>query len=66
MSQKTWVYCLTERTKQMRLNRGLALVCYECGEIIKIGDSVYSRNASSSKSKSKIYHKTCAERMNIL
>ena len=50
----------------MRLGRGLQNDCYGCNGLIEIGGLVYSRNASSSKSKSKLYHKKCAERFNII
>jgi len=50
----------------MRLARKLSISCYGCNKVIDIGDLIYSRNASSSKSKSKLYHEKCAERFNIL
>lgn len=66
MSNKTFQYILDERTRGLRLSLGLSLVCYRCGEIISIGDTVYSRNAGNSKTKSKLYHIECARQVNII
>ena len=66
MSLKKWTYSFNLRTKNMRNSLGLSNVCYHCGKMIELGEDVYSRNASSSKSKSKLYHKRCAEVVNIL
>lgn len=66
MVAKKWQYSLTLRTQKLREARGLSNICYKCGIDIKIGENTYTRNASSSKSKSKIYHKKCAEAVNIL
>ena len=66
MTLKTWVYTMNLRLQNMRLGRGLSMDCWKCKIEIVIGDEVYSRNASSAKSKSKLYHKKCAELVNIL
>jgi len=66
MSRKKWVYSLTLRIKNIRIARGLSLVCNQCKKELNIGDDIYSRNAHCSKSKSKLYHVGCAERLNII
>jgi len=63
---KKWQYILTLRTQNLRKARGLSNVCYRCGIVITLGAEIYSRNANSRKSKSKIYHRLCAEEVNIL
>ena len=57
---------MSARSQQMRLSRKLTMTCYKCGQKVVIGDHVYSRNASSAKSKSKLYHEECAKMVNIL
>lgn len=66
MSQKTWVYVYTLRNQKIREGRNISTECYSCHNTITIGQEVYSRNANSAKAKSKIYHKKCAEGVNIL
>ena len=66
MTLKKWQYQLTLRTQKLREARGLSNVCYRCGIEVIIGEDTYSRNANSRKSKSKLYHKKCAESVNII
>ena len=66
MTLKKWQYQLTLRTQKLREARGLSNVCYRCGKMVEIGEDTFSRNACSSKSKSKLYHKKCAEAVNII
>jgi len=66
MSNKKFQYILDLRIRGLRVSLGLSLICYRCGEIIAIGDKVYSRNAGNSKSKSKLYHIECARQVNII
>lgn len=66
MSQRKWLYQFNLRIKNMRESLGLDTKCYRCGNEVKLGDEIFSRNANSSKSKSKIYHKQCAEAVNII
>ncbi len=66
MTLKIWVYTMNTRIQQLRLARKITMICYKCHQKIVIGDKVYSRNASSSKSKSKLYHEECAKMVNIL
>jgi len=66
MTLKKWQYQLTLRTQKLREARGLSNVCYRCGEMVEIGEDTFSRNANSRKSKSKLYHKVCAEEVNII
>lgn len=57
---------MNERIRCLRISRSITLFCYHCKKIVKNGDSVYSRNANSAKSKSKLYHEECAKTVNIL
>ena len=66
MSNKRFQYILDQRIRGLRTSLGLSLVCYRCGEVLTIGDTVYSRNAGNSKSKSKLYHIECARQVNII
>lgn len=66
MTQKTWVYTMDTRVQSMRFTRKITMTCARCDKLIVIGDDVYSRNATSHKSKSKLYHKECAMLVNIL
>lgn len=66
MTQKIWGYIMDARIQQLRLSRKITMICHKCDQKIIIGDKVYSRNASSSKSKSKLYHEECAKMVNIL
>jgi len=66
MTLKKWEYILTLRTKNLRIARKLSNICYRCGIKINIGEEIFSRNANSRKSKSKIYHRKCAEAVNII
>jgi len=66
MTLKKWQYILTLRTLNLRKARGLSNVCYRCEIDIPLGAEIYSRNSNSRKSKSKIYHRECAEEVNIL
>jgi len=66
MVQKKWLHVFSLRTKNLRTVRGLANTCYRCNVDVEIGDDVYTRNSSSRKSKSKIYHLDCAKEVNIL
>jgi len=66
MTQKTWLYTINLRILNLRKARNLDLFCYRCNKQLEIGDSAYSRNSNSSKSKSKLYHLECAKEVNIL
>ncbi len=66
MNATNWQYQLTLRTQKLREARGLSNQCYKCRLEIVLGSDVYSRNSNSRKSKSKIYHKKCAEEVNII
>jgi len=66
MPNKRWQYILTLRTQNLRKARGLSNVCYRCGVDVTLGAEIYSRNTNGRKSKSKIYHKECAEEVNII
>jgi len=66
MAQKKWKYKFTLRTKNLRIARKLSNICYRCKVEIEIKDDIYTRNANSRKSKSKIYHLDCAKEVNIL
>lgn len=66
MSKKKWVYTLTLRIVCLNEARGNDMTCYHCGVLLGLGERVYSRNASSSKSKAKFYHEECAKKVNIL
>lgn len=57
---------MDERIRGLRIALGLSLICFRCGELLTIGDSVYSRNAGNSQSKSKLYHLECARQVNII
>lgn len=63
---KKWQYKFTLRTQKLREARGLSNICYRCGVLVKIGENTYSRNSGTSKSRSKLYHKACAEAVNII
>ncbi len=66
MSNKKFQYTMDNRVQGLRLSRGLSMICYRCGDTLKNGDAVYSRNAGNSKSKSKLYHIECARLVNII
>jgi len=66
MTLKKWRYKFTLRTQKLREARGISNECYGCGKTVNIGEDTYSRNAGSSKSRSKLYHKVCAEAFNII
>lgn len=66
MSNKKFQYILDLRIRGLRVSLGLSLVCYRCGNLLNIGETVYSRNAGNSKSKSKLYHIECARQVNII
>lgn len=66
MTQKTWLYTINLRILNLRKARNLDLFCYRCNKELEIGDSAYSRNSTSRKSHSKIYHEKCAKEVNIL
>jgi len=66
MTQRRWLHVFSLRTKNLRITRELSNTCYRCKIDIEIGDNVYSRNTNGRKSKSKIYHKLCAEEVHII
>lgn len=66
MSNKRFQYVLDHRISCLRISLGLSLICYHCGDILKNGDAVYSRNTGNSKTKSKLYHIECARQVNII
>jgi len=66
MTRKVWQYKFTLRTQKLREARGISNRCYRCGNMVEIGEDTYSRNAGTSKSRSKLYHKACAEEVNII
>ena len=66
LAQKTWIYEMSNRTRNIRISRDLIMTCYKCGSSIEIGQQVYSKNSTSAKSKSHIYHIECARIVNLL
>jgi len=64
--QKKWEYIMDNRARSARIARGLSMSCQLCENPVHIGEHIYSRNASSRKSRSKIYHIKCAKQVNIV
>jgi len=54
------VYVLSKRLKAKIVKRRGRLVCFKCGEELKVGDVVVSRVSGSKRRKFRVfYHKAC-------
>jgi len=62
--QKANVFIFTLAIKGYRKTKGSALICYTCGKECKIGESVFTKQASGTTRK--IRHEDCARKVGLI